>query len=311
MRCTVVGAGVSGLSCAVRLLEAGHDVEVVSDRFSPDTVSDVAAAIWYPFLTAPADRADTWSVVTYAELERLAKENPESGGRMRDGREYLRQVVEPPAWRDALAAFSILDQDEIPEGYVFGWQFRAPVIEMPLYMPWLRSRVETLGGTLRQSFVEDLSEVPGEVVVNCVGLGARELCQDDEVRPARGQGIFLDQDPGIGHFDQQPETLTYTIPRSDVTVLGGTAQVDDWGMDIRPEENDLILDKVEALWPELDRSKIIVGAVGLRPSRNEVRLEVEGIDGRKVGHNYGHGGAGVTLSWGCADEVAELIAQSA
>ena len=286
-------------------------MEVVSDRFSPDTVSDVAAAIWYPFLTAPADRADAWSVATYAELERLAKEDPESGVRMRDGREYLRQVVEPPAWRDALAAFSILDQDEIPEGYVFGWQFRAPVIEMPLYMPWLRSRVETLGGTLRQSFVEDLSEVPGEVVVNCVGLGARELCQDDEVRPARGQVIFLDQDPGIGHFDQQPETLTYTIPRSDVTVLGGTAQVDDWGMDIRPEENDLILDKVEALWPELDRSKIIGGAVGLRPSRNEVRLEVEGIGGRKVIHNYGHGGAGVTLSWGCADEVAELIAQSA
>ena len=302
---------MSGLSCAVRLLEAGHDVEVVSDRFSPDTVSDVAAAIWYPFLTAPADRADTWSVATYAELERLAKEDPESGVRMRDGREYLRQVVEPPAWRDALAAFSILDRDEIPEGYVFGWQFRAPVIEMPLYRPGVRSRGETLGGTFRQSVVEDLSEVPGEMVVNCVGVGARELCQDDEGRPARGQVIFLDQDPGIGHFDQQPETLTYTIPRSDVTVLGGTAQVDDWGMDIRPEENDLILDKVEALWPELDRSKIIGGAVGLRPSRSEVRLEVESIDGRKVIHNYGHGGAGVTLSWGCAEEVAELVAQSA
>ena len=311
MRCTVVGADVSGLSCAVRLLEAGHDVEVISDRFSPDTVSDVAAAIWYPFLAAPADRANTWSVVTYAELERLSKEDSESGVRMRDGREYLREVVEPPAWRDDIAAFSILDQYEIPDGYVFGWQFRAPVIEMPLYMPWLRSRVESLGGTLRQSFVEDLSEVPGEVVVNCVGLGARELCQDDELRPARGQVIFLDQDPGIGHFDQQPETLTYTIPRSDVTVLGGTAQVDDWGMDIRPEENELILDKVEALWPELDRSKIIGGTVGLRPSRSEVRLEVEDIDGRKVVHNYGHGGAGVTLSWGCAEEVVELVAQSA
>ncbi len=311
MRCTVVGAGVSGLSCAVRLLEAGHDVEVVSDKFSPDTVSDVAAAIWYPFLTAPADKAETWGLVTYAELERLAKENPESGVRMRDGREYLRQVVKPPAWGDDIAAFGILDQGDIPEGYVFGWQFRAPVIEMHLYMPWLRSRVESLGGTFRQSFVEDISKVPGEVVVNCVGLGARELCQDDEVRPARGQVIFLDQDPGIGHFDQQPETLTYTIPRSDVTVLGGTAQIDDWGMDIRPEENDLILDKVEALWPELDRSKIIGGAVGLRPSRSEVRLEVEAIDGRKVVHNYGHGGAGVTLSWGCAEEVVKLVTQSA
>ena len=311
MRCTVVGAGVSGLSCAVKLLEAGHEVEVISDRFSPDTVSDIAAAIWYPFLTAPADRADGWGIATYAELERLSEHEPQSGVRMRDGREYLRQAVDPPEWSEDIAAFRILDDSEIPEGYVFGWQFRAPVIEMQLYMPWLRSRVEALGGSFVQSFVEDLNEVSGEVVVNCVGLGARELCGDEEVRPARGQVIFIDQDPGIGHFDQQPETLTYTIPRSDVTVLGGTAQVDDWGMDIRAEDDDLILSKVEALWPELDRSRIIGGAVGLRPSRSEVRLEVEYIDERKVVHNYGHGGAGVTLSWGCAEEVANLVSQSA
>ena len=311
MRCTVVGAGVSGLSCAVKLLEAGHEVVVISDRFSPDTVSDIAAAIWYPFLTAPADRADGWGIATYAELERLSEREPQSGVRMRDGREYLRQAVDPPEWSEDIAAFRILDDSEIPEGYVFGWQFRAPVIEMQLYMPWLRSRVEALGGSFVQSFVEDLNEVSGEVVVNCVGLGARELCGDEEVRPARGQVIFIDQDPGIGHFDQQPETLTYTIPRSDVTVLGGTAQVDDWGMDIRAEDNDLILSKVEALWPELDRSRIIGGAVGLRPSRSEVRLEVEYIDERKVVHNYGHGGAGVTLSWGCAEEVANLVSQSA
>ena len=302
---------MSGLSCAVRLLEAGHEVEVISDRFSPDTVSDIAAAIWYPFLTAPADRADGWSIATYAELERLSEREPQSGVRMRDGREYLRQAVDPPEWSEDIAAFRILDDSEIPEGYVFGWQFRAPVIEMQLYMPWLRSRVEALGGSFVQSFVEDLSEVSGEVVVNCVGLGARELCGDEEVRPARGQVIFIDQDPGIGHFDQQPETLTYTIPRSDVTVLGGTAQVDDWGMDIRAEDDDLILSKVEALWPELDRSRIIGGAVGLRPSRSEVRLEVEYIGERRVVHNYGHGGAGVTLSWGCAEEVANLVSQSA
>ena len=311
MRCTVVGAGVSGLSCAVKLLEAGHEVVVISDRFSPDTVADIAAAIWYPFLTAPADRADGWGIATYAELERLSEREPQSGVRMRDGREYLRQAVDPPEWSEDIAAFRILDDSEIPEGYVFGWQFRAPVIEMQLYMPWLRSRVEALGGSFIQSFVDDLSEVSGEVVVNCVGLGARELCGDEEVRPARGQVIFIDQDPGIGHFDQQPETLTYTIPRSDITVLGGTAQVDDWGMDIRAEDNDLILSKVEALWPELDRSRIIGGAVGLRPSRSEVRLEVEYIDERKVVHNYGHGGAGVTLSWGCAEEVANLVSQSA
>ena len=226
---------------------------------------------------------------------------------MRDGREYLRQVVDLPTWGSNIAAFRVLESDEIPRGYVFGWEFRAPVIEMPLYMPWLKSKAERMGCIFRQDKISDLSEVPGDVIVNCVGLGARELCDDEEVIPARGQIIFIDQDPGIGHFDQQPETLTYTIPRSDVTVLGGTAQVGDWDLEHRPEDDDLILSKVEAIWPDLDRSKIIGGTVGLRPSRSEIRLELEDIGGRLVVHNYGHGGAGVTLSWGCAEEVVSLI----
>jgi len=116
MQCTVVGAGVSGLSSAIRLLESGHEVEVVSDRFSPDTVSDVAAAIWYPFLTAPAHKADGWGLDTYAELERLSKEVPEAGVRMRDGREYLREVVGLPSWKDDISAFRVLADDEIPDG---------------------------------------------------------------------------------------------------------------------------------------------------------------------------------------------------
>ncbi len=307
MHCTVVGAGVSGLTCAIRLLERGHEVEILSDKFSPDTVSDVAAAIWYPFLTAPANKADGWGAVTYDELRRISVDSPEAGIQMRDGREYLREVVDLPAWKDDISFFRVLVAEEIPEGYVFGWEFRAPVIEMPLYMPWLRARVEKMGGSFKQEWVSDLSDVRGDIVVNCVGLGARELCNDDEVKPARGQIIFIEQDPGVGHFDQQPETLTYTIPRSDVTVLGGTAQVDDWDLDIREEDNELILGKVESIWPEMDRTKIVGGNVGLRPSRYEIRLEEETVGGKRVIHNYGHGGAGVTLSWGCADEVADIV----
>ncbi len=298
------------MTCAVRLLEAGHEVEIVSDKFSPETVSDVAAAIWYPFLTAPAERADKWGIVTYDELERLCAQNPESGVTMRDGREYLRKVVELPSWKNGISAFRVLDENEIPEGFLFGWEFRAPVIEMPLYMPWLREKVEELGGLFRHEFVSSFSDLECDVVVNCVGLGARDLCNDKEVEPVRGQVIFVEQDPGIGHFDQQPESLTYTIPRSDVTVLGGTAQVGDWEMNIREEDNFAILKKVEAVWPDLDRTKIVGGAVGLRPSRTEVRLEEEAIEGQRVVHNYGHGGAGVTLSWGCADEVAMIVSQS-
>ena len=306
MHCTIVGAGVSGLTSGIRLLENGHQAHIVSDKFSPDTVSDVAAAIWYPFLVKPADRADTWGIVTYDVLESLCESDPEAGVRMIDGREYLRSVVDLPQWNEDIAAFRILESEEIPDGYVFGWEFRAPAIDMKLYMPWLKNRFEELGGTFERGVVKSLKEVDGEIIVNCVGLGARDLCDDEEVKPARGQIIFIEQDPGIGHFDQQPETLTYTIPRTNVTVLGGTAQVDDWDLEIREEDNDLILAKVEAVWPDLDRSKIVGGTVGLRPSRTEVRLEEEDIGGLRGIHNYGHGGAGVTLSWGCADEVVSI-----
>ena len=53
--------------------------------------------------------------------------------------------------------------------------------------------------------------------------------------------------------------------------------------------------------------------VGLRPLRTKgVRLEMDPqlVDGGRrwinVIHNYGHGGSGVTLSWGCAKEVVDL-----
>ena len=89
--------------------------------------------------------------------------------------------------------------------------------------------------------------------------------------------------------------------------MGGTAQKGDWTMEIRKKDEEDILKKCESLWPELDRSKIVGRAVGLRPSRTEVRLEREYLNGKRIIHNYGHGGAGVTLSWGCADEVVSLI----
>ena len=61
----MVGAGVSGLSCAIRLLEKGHDVRVMAKEFSPDLVSDVAAALWYPFLAHPIEKTDRWGCLLY------------------------------------------------------------------------------------------------------------------------------------------------------------------------------------------------------------------------------------------------------
>jgi len=308
MDISIIGAGVSGLSTGIRLLEAGHDVTIFTEITTPDTVSDTAAAWWYPFLAEPLEKTNRWSVETFHELVRLMEEESVSCITMRKGKEFLEGESPAPGWSKQIPHFRILESDEIASGYTFGWEIEAPVIEMHIYMPWLMERFERLGGQLRIVKVCSLEELPGDLVVNCCGLGGKELCQDEDLEPIRGQIVYIEQDPGFGRFDQRPESLIYTIPRRDVTVLGGTAQRGDWDESIREEDTEHILGKCESLWPELDRSKIVGVAVGLRPSRKLVRLEIEKLSNSKsVIHNYGHGGAGVTLSWGCADEVVRMV----
>jgi D-amino-acid oxidase len=304
--CTVVGAGVIGLSCGIRLLESGLETRILSKDVTPHTVSDIAAAWWYPFLAEPVEKTTRWSVETYYELLRLKEDLRLGFITMRKGVEYLVEPCPPPGWAGDISHFRAIRQDEVIEGYQHGWEIEAPVIEMGHYLPWLMERFLSLGGDIELTNIASLSDINSRLVVNCTGLGARDLCQDENIVPVRGQIIYIDQDPGFGRFDQRPENLIYTIPRRDVTVLGGTAQRGDWHEEIRKEDTLEILQKCSALWPELDRSKIIGEAVGLRPSRNEVRLEVERSEDSVIIHNYGHGGAGVTLSWGCADEVTSL-----
>ena len=307
MSCTVLGGGVSGLSTGIKLLERSLEVHLVAEKLSPETVSDTAAAWWYPFLVEPLIKTNRWSSESFGEFVRLMDEEGLDFITMRMGREYLKRPCSAPGWSESIDHFRILEEHEVIDGYSFGWEIEAPVIEMAHYMPWLRSRFESLGGTVETRKVSNFDELESDLIINCSGLGAREICQDKEVVPVRGQVVYIQQDPGFGRYDQRPESLIYTIPRRDVTVLGGTAQKGDWTMEIRKKDEEDILKKCESLWPELDRSKIVGRAVGLRPSRTEVRLEREYLNGKRIIHNYGHGGAGVTLSWGCADEVVSLI----
>ena len=87
-RVVVVGAGVVGLSCAVRLLEAGHEVAVVARDLPRETTSAVAAALWYPYRAYPLDRVLGWAETTYDALSDLAQDEA-TGVRMRQGTEVL------------------------------------------------------------------------------------------------------------------------------------------------------------------------------------------------------------------------------
>ena len=115
MRVIVVGAGVIGLSCAVRLAEHGHDVAVLARDLPPETTSAVAAALWYPYRALPRDAVTRWSATTYSELSRLASEEPGCGVAVRWGTELLRGPVTTPWWRDAVPRLDPLTT--VPDGY--------------------------------------------------------------------------------------------------------------------------------------------------------------------------------------------------
>lgn len=92
------------------------------------------------------------------------------------------------------------------------------------------------------------------------------------------------------------------IPRSVDCVLGTTAEDHNWDPSVNEPETREILERCTSLEPALKGTRILGARAGLRPGRSSVRLEREG----RVIHNYGHGGSGFTLSWGCAEEVREL-----
>lgn len=96
---------------------------------------------------------------------------------------------------------------------------------------------------------------------------------------------------------------TYVVPRSRDIVVGGTDDEGEWSRTPDEETARTILRRATDLVPGLAGARVLRHKVGLRPVRPVVRLE---RDGHLV-HCYGHGGAGVTLSWGCADEVAALV----
>jgi D-amino-acid oxidase len=298
MRVTVVGAGVVGLTCAVRLLEEGHRVDVLARDLPLETTSAVAAAIWYPYRAFPLDRVLAWSARSYDAFAELARVDG-AGVTMRSGIEVFAAPQDEPWWRSAVPA---LDHVPPPAGYGDAWTFEAPVVEMPVYLSWLASRVEELGGTITRLNLSSLPLGP-DVVVNCAGIGARLLAADDSVGPVRGQVVHLSQVGLERWFIDSSADLTYVVPRSRDILVGGTDQAGEWSRTPSPDDAEAILARARRLVPELTAATVLRHRVGLRPARPQVRVERV----HDVVHCYGHGGAGVTLSWGTADEVVDLV----
>jgi D-amino-acid oxidase len=186
------------------------------------------------------------------------------------------------------------------------------MIDMPVYLTYLQRRLIDAGTAIEVRHIESLAEAAAcaPVVVNCAGVGACRLVPDRDVTPVRGQLVVV-ENPGLTDFFVEDTGLSmqqcYIYPHGRTVVLGGVAAPGQWSLEPDDAVAAGILQRCIEVEPRLRGARIIGHRVGLRPSRPQVRLVEDRIGRTRLIHNYGHGRAGVSLSWGCAEEVFRML----
>lgn len=309
-RVAVVGGGVIGLTTALRLVEAGHTVSCVRDVQVGDTVSAVAGGLWFPYHVEPRDRVAAWGLVTFERFTALADDET-AGVALCEGLLVERGSADR-WWTGGLPSWRPARTDELPVGATGGVVTTLPLVTMSVFLPWLERRCATAGVTLVQGRVQALAAVDADVVVVAAGLGSGALMGDDAPVPSRGQVAIL-TNPGLTRWlvdAEHPEGMVYALPHPGRVVCGGTDVVASWDTEPDAAVHDAIVARVRSAVPELATAEVLGSRVGLRPVAPAVRLARCAVAGREVVTNYGHGGAGVTLSWGCAEEVVRLVGEA-
>ncbi|WP_413802240.1 FAD-dependent oxidoreductase [Streptomyces iranensis] len=309
----VVGAGVIGLTSAIVLAEGGLRVAVWTRDPTGRTTSAVAGGLWWPYRIEPEEQVTTWSVRTLHTLTALARRPAETGVRQVEGVQAGIGTGDLGPWAAAVPGLRQGLPDELPDGFVVGLRARVPLVDMPAYLGYLRRRLTAAGGRVEERAVTSLAEAgrAAPLVVNCTGLGARELVPDTEVHPVQGQLVVV-ENPGVTEWlvaadPHSPDTL-YALPQPYGLVLGGTARENAWSLEPDPATAEAIVARCARVHPQVAHARVLAHRVGLRPARSRVRLEREELPGGGACvHNYGHGGAGVTVAWGCAEEAFRLL----
>jgi D-amino-acid oxidase len=325
----IVGAGVSGLTCGVVFAERGYRTAIFAKEIGQQTTSGAAAALWFPYDVEPANRIIPWALETYRTLTELTS-NPSTGVCMIEVRQFSRtEEIQVPDWAIPLGARKLaavatalcrrasappgkrLDTARRLQHFQSGFALNVPLMDTTIYLDYLASRFLKAGGRITENVqLEKLEEVDYrfDLVINCAGIGARELVRDTDLEPHRGQVAIVQHIKDLPYAvvcDDAP--LMYAIPRRKDWVLGGTNEPSD-DLAVDSAATARIVAECRRIL-KIENSTVLAERVGLRPYRKSgVRVERAHLsDGRTVVHNYGHGGSGFTLSWGCVREVVGLV----
>jgi D-amino-acid oxidase len=308
-RVAVIGAGVSGLTSALVFAERGCDVSIFAEKIAQSTTSGAAAAIWFPYDAKPDDKVIPWALGTYQLLLELSHE-PRSGVSMIELRQFSRAgKIEIPGWAHSLGARN-LRSDQIASGFNSGFALTVPLMDTTIYLDYLCQRLTNAGGAIQDGVrFEKVRDVDPrfDLLINCAGFGAKALVPDVDLEPHRGQVAIVPRIEGLTCAmvcDDAP--LMYAIPRARDCVFGGTNNRSQ-NLAVDPNSTARIVAECSRML-KMKNPRVLAERVGIRPFRKSgVRVERELLrDGRVVIHNYGHGGAGFTLSWGCARQTVSL-----
>ena len=240
-----------------------------------------------------------WALETYKVLIDLTGD-PRSGVSMIDLRQFSRTAgIQIPDWAIPLGAQAVVpsspsvmssEVETSLKSFKSGFSLNVPLMDTTIYLDYLANRFSRAGGSITGNVhFEKLADVDGtfDLVINQIAI----VSKIENLSCA----IVCDDAP-----------LTYAIPRTNDCVFGGT---NDLSSDLAADPattKRIIAECSRAL--NIEKPRVLAERVGLRPFRKSgVRLEREKLrDGRIVIHNYGHGGSGFTLSWGCAREVRDM-----
>ena len=343
MDITVLGGGISGITTAVSLQLLGYDVTVrTKHRGDLATTDDPAfASLWGAGAIHPhAITMDGLDAVFDDSLSIFELLRFSGGYGIRQHQHlWIGPDSEPD---DAMIAPRPIEDPPTRDGEAFdGIASQLYFAEMQTYLQRLYETFQAVGGEVIQHAVssDEISGLPGDLLINCTGYYSRSLFDDPKPYKAV-RGYLLRAETGLPRWEGEPssyvydppgEDSLYCFPRTDAIFLGGTHQEGDpapdgsWngethdgsmitidGEDV-PERiftgNKELLAQC-GVGLETEDCAVNIGWRPLRaPDGDGVRLEVTEDHGRDVIHNYGHGGAGITVSWGSAIRVAGLVGE--
>lgn len=249
----VLGCGVIGLTTARLLQDHGFDVEIYAASLPPDTTSNVAAGVF-----GVTDIADDLTGPFLSQLQFAARYAHSYFqtfvGRPEYGVKWFslyvlgdRPIEAPPefAVTPELYPMTQFGPGEHPFSTPYAASVPTLIAETNVFIPQLMDDVLLAGGKINvRSFntTDEFESLMQPLVINCTGLGAKELFGDRELTPTRGQILFMPPQPSLDYGYIDPKNDLYMFPRSDGIVFGGSHEVGETSTEPDPAVTTRILE---------------------------------------------------------------------